>query len=264
MTRRLALAALGLLALVTGGALWLVAGLDEPSPRHPPPGVVAEPALPSEVRPAAPGQLTPPEVADPVEARALELLIERRSRYLSLLDGFRGRESPGARARLEPALRALWPAGGPVAWTLACRGETCRVTAEGPPLATWQAALTAYPAVKAVVDLVVVEPAGVRAPAYLVLAAERSGPGDQVLDQVANRLAEEGDAAACLRDAPVGATVELELSVDGTGITYRTGGTASGAPRDCVAAVLGDVITGTSVGPQVRSASRTLVVRAGR
>lgn len=261
MRLRRAALVLGLLAALTAAAMWGVARLDgvDAGARS-----VAPEAAAPEPTPAAPlvgATLTPPELADPAQARALELLVERRGAYRAMADGFRGRAAPATLARLEPALRALWPRGGAVGWTAACRGDTCRLEVTGAPDG-WVQALEGHRAVRAVVDRVVTDPDDARAPAYLVLSAEAAPPGSPVLDAVARELEEAGAAAACLRGAPAEAAVELELEVDATGVTFRAGGSAEADRRECVTGALTDALASVRVEPGARRAARTLVVRA--
>lgn len=255
-----------LLLAATGGALWLLARLEgaqaSQRPRAEAPEAPEEARLPpSAVTPLTGATLTPPELADPAQARALELLLERRAAYQAMLDGFKGHESRAAQARLEPALQARWPRAGPVAWKVSCRGETCRLEVEGAPDG-WPATLLEHAAIRAVVDRVVADPDDGRRPAYLVLAAERARPGAGILDAVARQLEEGGEAAECLEGAPAGTSVALELEVDATGVTFRASGGATGEQRECVTGALSDVLASTRVEPGARSATRTVVVRA--
>jgi len=251
----------GLLAALTGAAMWVVARLDGAEVRARPAVAEAAAPEPAPVTPLVGATLTPPELADPAQARRLELLVERRGAYRAMADGFKGRAAPAALARLEPALRALWPRGGPVSWTAACRGDTCRLEVAG---ATdgWVEALEGHRAVRAVVDRVVADPDDGRAPAYLVLAAEAAPAGSPVLEAVARELQEAGAAAACLRGAPAEAAVELELEVDATGVTFRAGGSAEPDRRECVTGALTDALASVRVEPGARRAARTLVIRA--
>lgn len=260
--RQAAAGALALLVL-TAGALWLLGRLDgDEGERRRRAEVAPAPAPAPPPAPLEGATVTPSEVADPAQARALELLLERRAAWQGMVDGFRGPASPAALARLQPALDARWPAGGPVRWKAACRGETCRIEVEGAPEG-WAAALLEHPAVKAVVDRVVADPdGGVAGQAYLVLAPERAAPGAGVLDEVVRELTGSGEAAACLRGAPPGTGVAVELEIDGTGVTFRASGGTSGEQRECVSGVVGEVISSVKVPPGARRATRTVTVRA--
>ncbi len=259
MRARTALALVAGLGLLFGGAIVLVVQLTDPGegtggsdPAPTPP----EPAPPPP-GPLPPGDLTPPELSDPVEARRLELHLEARSRYRSLRDGFKGPASEPSRQRLEPALRSLWPQAP---YTVACRGRVCRV--EGPGAAAeWQPALQAHPPVVAVADQVVVDPDGLERPAYVLVTPGRPGSGDDFLGGFERSFREAVEDEGC----PEGAgTVEYQLQVDESGITYRAGGTAPQEVIDCVGRVLAEQVTATRVPPSTKAATRTVTLGGAR
>lgn len=261
MKSRTFLLALAALALAVVGAVVLILRLTEQAGG---PGAVGAPEAPL-VPPPTPmtgtQTLTPPEVADPVEARSLEVLIEARNRYLALRDGFTGPASEAPRQRLEPALRALWP-GQPAAFTISCRGRVCRVEGPGDP-AAWRAQLLGSQPVAKVADRVVVDPDGTEKPAYVLLSEGRPGSGEDVLGDVEKRLRESDETAICLDGAAPG-TVEVELLVDQSGITYRAAGTAPLQVVDCVGRAAAALAAAIRVPPATQAATRTVVLEIGR
>jgi hypothetical protein len=255
---RSALAFLASLGLLLGAALLLVRQATDPDQvaGAPPARQVREPEPPRGPPPVT--STTPPEVADPVEALELERLIETRARYRSLRDGFKGPASEASRQRVEPALRSLWPEAG--AFDLGCRGRVCRVEGPGRPV-DWQRALRDHPGVVAVTDQVALDPDGQERPAYLVVSDGRAGSGEDLLGGLERQLRESEETQACL----VGSgTIEYELMVDETGVTYRAGGTAPQPVIDCVGRALAEVISAIKVPPATKTASRAVTLLAGR
>lgn len=262
MRGRTFLLALAALALLVAGAVVLIVRLTDPGPPALPPAP-EETSLGPLVPPPTPmtGEqtLTPPEVADPAEARRLELLIEARSRYQSLRDGFTGPAAEAPRQRLDPALRALWP-GRPPPYTVSCRGRVCRVEGPGAPEA-WRPQLVESQAVARVADRVVVDPDGRERPAYVLVSEGAPGSGEDLLAGVERQLRDSDEAAICLDAAGGPGTVELEVLVDASGITYRAGGTAPAAAVDCLGNALGALAAATRVPPATQAATRMVTFR---
>jgi hypothetical protein len=240
--------------LLGGAAAWFLLG-DSPdeSPE------VAAPAAPASQGP--PRELTPTEIADPDEARRAAEKLESRERYLAIRAAFESRrgDAPASRARLEPALDALWPAR-PRTFGLACREAICRVDLPAPPETT-RAALAADPGVRTVADGVHVDPDGVDPAGYVLLAPVGAAPGSDVLAEVEREFVRSADARECLSRVGALGSVEYELRVDPSGFTYRTRTDLPREVQDCVEAVLGGIITSTQVPPDVKTASLTLVLR---
>lgn len=257
MKPRTLLLLLPALIALFAAATWLVVKLTEPPPAATPVAAAPQPDPdPQGPPPPAPevSALTPPEVKDPEEARRLELLIEQRNTFRSLRDGFKGPSAAAPQARLEPALRALWP-GQPPPWQIACRGRVCRLKGPGEP-AAWHAALLAAPGVAAVADRIAVDPDGVEVQAYVIVTAGAAGSGDDFLATVEARIRGAEGLDGCLKGME--GRVVLELMVDESGITYRPGGTASPESLRCVLASVGEVVGLVQMPPTVKEASRTV------
>jgi hypothetical protein len=257
--RTLVLLVLAIGALAAGSA-YLIRLWTEPLPAREGAPVEAEPPPPPPApqRPEPQATLTPSEVADPVEARRLELTIEQRAVYRSLRDGFKGPRSASTRQRLEPALRALWPQVPP-GWSLACRGRVCSVVGPG-EATTWQAALLADPGVTALADRVVVDPDGVDPVAFVVVAPGPAGSGEDLLAGLEKQLRASPLVQACLTQGS--GTIEYELHVDESGITYRAGGTAPPPVADCVGTAFRLLVTSTNVPPKTKAATRVVQLTA--
>ena len=153
-----------MLVLALAVALGLPAAYLLSDPDDPGGGVVAEPPPP----PVPAREPMPSEVADPLEARKLAERQEQRARFEAMRDGFAGsqRESAASRARLEPALRALWPAMPPTFGAPAAP-RLCRV--EVPGGAPARAALVGDAGVRRVADGVFVDPDDIDPIAYVML-----------------------------------------------------------------------------------------------
>ncbi|HET8723569.1 MAG TPA: hypothetical protein VFM53_05135 [Anaeromyxobacteraceae bacterium] len=216
------------------------------------------PALPADVPPR---QITSSEVADPVERRRLAELEERRGRYASLRDAFGDGQpaAPATLARLSPVLGALWPAGT-VAWTAACKGQLCRVSAPA-PVDAWQAQLAAAPEIARLAEGVAVDPDAKVAAAFLVLLPPGAAQGGSVLDAVAEDFRTSSDIRECL--SRVGATgrVEYTVTVDVSGYTYRSDADLPPEALDCADRVLGEILDRHPPPKAVQTASRTLTLR---
>lgn len=254
---------LALAALVAGvvAAVLLILRLTEPSPEPALAGPAVAPLVPPPPPMTGPQTVTPPELSDPVEARRLEVLIEARGRYQALKDGFTGPLTEATRQRLEPALRDLWP-GRPAPFTISCRGRVCQVEGPGDP-AGWRPQLQESRAVLRVADRVVVDPDGAEKPAYVLVSEGPPGSGEDFLAGVERQLRESDEVAICLDGAGAG-TVELEVMVDQTGITYRAGGTSPAAVVDCVGNALGSLAAATRVPPSIQSSTRVVKLDTGR
>lgn len=242
--------ALALAALAGGAWLLLGPGLEEqastPSPRPGDP---------------PPRRLTALEISDPQESRRVAELEELRGRYDSLRMAF-GEGQPPSRAsaaRLEPALRALWP-GGSVPWTLACLGQLCRVDVAA-PRASWQPQLAADPGVGKLVERVVVDPDGAATPAYLVLVGQSAIPGDDVLAAVEEDFRVSTDARECLSSTGATGKIEYEMKVDTSGYSFRQQTDLPYPVVDCVDRVLTEILDRHPPPRSVRTASRTFSIR---
>jgi len=241
-----------LLAALTGGA-WLLAARSEPEEQ-----AATSSPRPSDLPPRSPTSL---EIADPQESRRVAETEERRGRYDSLRMAF-GEGNPPSRAsaaRLEPALRALWPRGS-VPWTLACLGQLCRVDVTA-PVASWQPSLAADPGVKKLVERVVVDPDGSATPAYLVLVGERAAPGDDVLAAVEEDFRVSTDVRECLSRAGATGKVEYDLQVDTSGYSFRQQTDLPYPIVDCVDRVLTEILDRHPPPKSVRTSSRTFSIR---
>ena len=240
------------LAALAGGAWFLTvdSGPGEP-------GATPSPR-PGDPPPRSPTSL---EIADPQESRRVAELEERRGRYDSLRMAF-GEGQPPSRAsaaRLEPALRALWP-GGSVPWTLACLGQLCRVDVAAPG-ASWQPQLTADPGVGKLVERVVVDPDGAATPAYLVVIGENALPGDDVLAAVEEDFRVSTDARECLSSTGATGKMEYELKVDTSGYSFRQQTDLPLPVVDCVDRVLTEILDRHPPPKSVRTASRSFSIR---
>lgn len=253
--RRVARWAVGLaLVGVLAGGTYVLLG-DGDAPATPPgPAPVAGPG-------GAPREPTPSEVADPAEARKLAEHQERRARFESMRAAFEAGQgdSASSRARLEPALLALWPARPPT-HRLACRERLCRVEAPGAgpgALAT----LAADPGVRRLSEGVYLDPDGVDPAGYVLLAAAGALPGDDALATVEKAFLGGSDARECLSSVGAVGQVEYELRVDASGFTYRSQADLPRPVLECVDDVLNGIIHSTEVPRGVKPASRTFALR---
>ena len=240
------------LAALAGGA-WFLTVDSRPG----------EPGAATSPRPGdpPPRSLTALEIVDPQESRRVAELEELRGRYDSLRRAF-GEGQPPSRAsaaRLEPALRALWP-GGSVPWTLACLGQLCRVDVAAPG-ASWQPRLAADPGVGKLVERVVVDPDGAATPAYLVLVGQSAVPGDDVLAAVEEDFRVSTDARECLSSTGATGKIEYELKVDTSGYSFRQQTDLPYPVVDCVDRVLTEILDRHPPPKSVRTASRSFSIR---
>ena len=194
-----------LVAAAVAAAAWLAlrdSGEVPPTASAPAPGPAAAPAR----------EPTPSEVADPDEALRLAVHQERRTRFEAMRSAFEAdaRATPASRARLDQALRALWPAR-PVAYGLACRELLCRVELPAPPQAS-RAALAGDPGVRALAEGVFLDPDGVDPAAYVLLAPLNASPGEDLLAGVEQEFLRSRDARECLSRAGAVGYVELRAA----------------------------------------------------
>jgi hypothetical protein len=240
---------------VAVAVLALIQGEPVPPLQAAPPRVAAQ--LPGVLPPGPP---TPSEVADAAEASRLDALLEARERYRAFRDGFRGPASAASYARLAPAIRTVWPGAEP-RWVIDCRGGLCRVEVDGPPEER-RAALDGSPAVRAATEgPVVADPDGLERPFFLVVARGAAPAGDHILERLAKELAESAEAQACLSRGVAG-EVTYHVTLNTTGITYRTSGTLPWEVVDCVNGALTDLLLGLPQPKRVRQATRAVLLTA--
>jgi hypothetical protein len=247
------LVGVAVVAAVAAGAFVLLRDGDEPpSPAASDP--VTGPGGP--VR-----EVTPSEVADPAEARRLAEHQERRARFESMRAAFEAGQGDTAasRARLEPALLALWPARPPI-HRLACRERLCRVETPGAAPGAL-AALAADPGVRRISEGVYLDPDGVDPAGYVLLATAGALPGDDTLGAVEKAFLGGSDARECLSSVGAIGHVEYELRVDASGFTYRSRTDLPRPVLECVDDVLNGIIHSTEVPRGVKPASRTFALR---
>jgi hypothetical protein len=250
--RGIAIAVLVVAAIAVAAWLALWGSGEAPPPeRAASPGPSAAPAR----------EPTPSEVADPDEALRLAVHQERRARFEAMRAAFEAdaRATPASRARLDPALRALWPAR-PASYGLACRELLCRVELPSPPQAS-RAALSADPGVRALAEGVFVDPDGLDPAGYVLLAPANALPGDDLLAGVEQELLRSRDARECLSRAGAVGYVEYELRVDVSGFTHRSRSDLPREVEECVDRALGAVLVTTAIPPDVKGASRTFTLR---
>jgi hypothetical protein len=251
--KKLFVAGVLLIAALGGAALWIIG--REPAP-----------ATGETVAPVPPDEPPPPDQPPPATQDDLDRLAEveaMRGLYHSLRGAFAS-SAPLARSRqrLAVPLGRLWPGPSP-SWKLDCRGRVCRVQADG-PAESWRTALRADPGVLALVDRFAHDPDGTDPAAYLMLSQEDALSGAEILAGVERRLRDSAAARTCLAQAPESGTVEYELEVDDSGITYRLGGTLGIRARACVDDVLAEIITSTDVAPPVKAAALRVSLRTLR
>ena len=203
----------------------------------------------------------PSEVADPGEARALAERQERRARFEAMRTAFAAAEgdTPASRARLDPALPALWPAR-PVAYGVACRAALCRVEVPS-PVQMAQSALAADAGVRVLAEGVFLDPDGIDPVAYVLLAPPNAPPGDDLLASVEREFFQENDARDCLSRVGAIGSVEYELRIDTSGFTYRSRTDLPRPVLECVDDVLNGITATTRVPNDVKAATRTFTLR---
>ena len=243
----------GAALLVALAAWFLLRGDGSTSGPAPAPLTVAPTGPPREPMPT--------EVADPDEARRLAEHQERRARFEAMRSAFAAGtgETPASRARLEPVLRALWP-GRPAAFRVACRASLCLVEPP-PPAPVSLSALAADPGVRAIADGVFLDPDGADPMGYVLLAAPTAAPGDGVLGPVEQEFLRSSEARDCLSRVGAVGSVEYEVRVDVSGITYRSRTDLERRVLECVDDVLNRIIATTEVPGDVKTASRTFGIR---
>lgn len=263
--RKLAVLAL-LVLVVVAAALAAVAWLVPAAPsRRPPPRAREEAAAPPAAgqAPPRPELATAPVPSDPAEIDRLAALAEARARYAALRDAYvAGQPSSVSQLRLEPALRSLWP--DPATWNLTCRGPVCRVTPRPGP-GGWQEALQAHPAVREVAERTVFDPDSASAPAFVQLlpkgtAAAPAGQADQFLEGIEAAVRASPEVAQCLADAEPGRSLELHLTLDATGLTYRMGAGLGPQPSLCASMALTQIMA-SPVPPGIGAGTRTFQVQ---
>ncbi len=222
-------------------------------------GVVTEIAAPPPV--VRTREPMPSEVADPGEARALAERQERRARFEAMRAAFAAAagEAAVSRARLDPALQALWP-GRPAPYLLACRGALCRVEVPA-PVRPAQAALAADAGVRVLAEGVFLDPDGIDPVAYVLLAPPNAPPGDDLLAVVEREFFQEGDARDCLSRVGATGSVEYELRIDTSGFTYRSRTDLPRPVLECVDDVLNGIVATTQVPSDVKASTRTFTLR---
>jgi hypothetical protein len=109
----------------------------------------------------------------------------------------------------------------------------------------------------------VVDPDGGEKPAYLLVTEGSPGSGEDFLAGFEQRLRGSDQVASCLDGAGPG-TVELEVLVDQSGITYRAGGSAPPQLVDCLGNALGQLAAATRVPPTTQAAARMVKFQVGR
>jgi hypothetical protein len=203
----------------------------------------------------------PSEVADPGEARALAERQEKRARFEAMRTAFAATEgdTPASRARLDPALRALWPAR-PAAYGLACRASLCRVEPPA-PVQPARSALAADSGVRVLAEGVFLDPDDIDPVVYVLLAPPNAPPGDDLLASVEREFFQESDARDCLSRVGAIGSVEYELRIDTSGFTYRSRTDLPRPVLECVDDVLNGITATTRVPPDVKAATRTFTLR---
>jgi hypothetical protein len=254
MKKRPLLLALVAVLLLGGVAFWLV--YREPGPAAPADaGTPPTPAPPVEVAQERPSPVVSQSDLDQA-ARA----EEARAQYYALKSAFDGgRANDRSRERMEVALKRLWPSPPP-SWRATCLNRVCQVVAEEHP-GDWRAALRLDPGVGAIADRIGWDPDGGDPAAYVLLSAEDAQPGAPALERVEKELRESPAVRACLARASGPGTVELELIIDSTGITYLRGGTADPGARSCVEDQLAEIITRARLPAKVKSGNRKITLQ---
>lgn len=246
--------AVAAILVVAFAAFWLLRE-EEEAPRE---------AIPAPAPPAVQGatrEPMPTEVADPGEARRLAENQERRARFSAMRDSFASGkvETPASRARLEPAVRALWPVQPPP-FRIACRASLCRVEFPA-PVAASQAAFAADPGVRTISDEVFLDPDGADPAGYVLLAPLGAAPGIDLLGGVEEEFLRSSEARECLSRVGAVGSVEYTLRVDVSGITYRSSTDLPRPVLECVDDVLNRIIATTEIPREVKTASRTFGLR---
>jgi hypothetical protein len=246
---------LALAVLLLGGvALWLVTRDGGPAPGADF-GTPPTPAPPIEVAQERPSPVV--EQADLDRAAKLE---EARALYYTLKSAWDGgKPDERSRVRMEAALQRLWPGPAP-RWRATCLNRTCQVLAEGAPF-DWREVLRKDPGVGAIADRMGWDPDGNDPAAYVLLSIEGAEPGAPALERVEKALLDSAAVRSCLAKATEQGTVEYELIIDSTGITYRRGGTADRETQSCVEEQLSALVTSARTPAKVKSDTRKIILR---
>ena len=202
-------------------------------------------------RPAMPGvprEVTPTEVADPDEARraggdtwtaaerfaAMRAAYQARAGETACLPGPARASAPGPLAGPARDVRPRLPRGH-----LSRRPSPSRWTAPGRP---WPRTPACGPSPTASSWT----RTGSTRRRYVLLAPASAAPGVDVLGEVEREFLRSTDARECLSRVGALGSVEYELRVDLSGITYRTRTDLPREVQDCVEGVLGRIITSTA------------------
>jgi len=246
---------LALAVLLLGGvAAWLVTR-DSTPPASSDFGTPPTPAPPIEV-----AQERPPPAVEQSDLDRAAKLEEARALYFTLKSAWEGgRPDERSRIRMEAALKRLWPGPEP-RWRTACLNRTCQVMVESAPF-DWREVLRRDPGVGAITDRIGWDPDGGDPAAYVLLSIEGAEPGAPALERVEKALLDSAAVRSCLAKATEQGTVEYELIIDTTGITYRRGGTADRETQSCVEEQLAELVTKVRTPPKVKSDTRKIVLR---
>jgi len=258
----LAVLALAVVAAAMAAVTWLVPAAPSRPPKLPAREEVAAAATAPE-SPPRPELVMAPVPTDPAEIDRLAALAEARATYATMRDAYEaGQPSSVNQLRLEPALRSLWP--DPATWRLTCRGLVCRVTPLPGPRG-WQAALREHPAVREVAERTVFDPDSTSAPAFVQLlpkgaGAAPAGLADQFLEGIEAAVRASPEVAQCLADAEPGQPLELHLTLDATGLTYRMGAGLGPQPSLCASTALAQIMA-SPVPSGIGTGARTFQVQ---
>ena len=125
----------------------------------------------------------------------------------------------------------------------------------------WREVLRLDPGVGAIADRIGWDPEGGDPAVYVLLSAEGAEPGAPALERVEKQLLDSPAVRACLAGATEKGTVEYELIIDSTGITYRRGGTADVPTQSCVEEQLAQIITSARTPGKVKADTRKITLR---
>jgi len=213
--------------------------------------------------PPPPNASPPPATAEDIER--LVALDAQRSLHATLKSAFEaGKPLARSRERLQPVLKRLWPGSVP-SWAVECHERVCRieVRSDGPP-AAWRSALQGSSGFAALADRLAWDPDGQDPAAYALLSQEGALDGTSILKDVERQVLESPALRRCLSDPKMAATLEYDLEIDDTGITFRRGGDVHSPLRPCFEDVLSEVISATRLPEAVHASRLKVSVRAGR